>query len=517
MLQQPDIIFFMVDQLSARWLEAARRGACPVPNIDRLAAMGTTFTRAYTSNPVCCPARATLATGLSSRGHGVTENGYTLDPALPTHMQALQKSGYRTGAFGKVHLHPHQCGLRPDYTPFGYDVTHITEDPRGGEWLDWVRTKHPASFDGALATIWANHLPEFEAYGPQKENLKARITKARATHTWASDRFPYAGPNAYPLPFPEEVSQTNWITAHSIDFIRSVPREQPLHAHISYVQPHVPFCAPEGYFDMVDMKAVPAPCHAEWMNDPNAPAYFSRNTPPPIEAKRAQWYRHCYFADIAHLDRQLGMILDTLEETKRLDNACIILLADHGDLLGDHGFWGKEERHYDACIRIPLIIAGPHLQQGQECHQLVQLEDICPTVLACAKATLPLMPTSDAYQKKPASDIAQIPGKSLLPLCQGEQPTWRESIHVESYCSIWGDDPNDWPRTVITETHRYTWFPDGGEQCFDLQHDPDEQVNLARDASCLLMRETLRERLLRHMALQDYPRTRRNLFALGAH
>ena len=83
----------MVDQLSAKWLAATRKGVCPTPNIDRLAERGVRSINAISSNPVCCPTRATIATGLPTRGHGVLENGYDLDPALPTFMQALQRGG----------------------------------------------------------------------------------------------------------------------------------------------------------------------------------------------------------------------------------------------------------------------------------------------------------------------------------------------------------------------------------------------------------------------------------------
>ena len=89
---RPDIVFFMVDQLSAKWLERAWAGICPTPNIDRLRARGVTFTNAITSNPLCMPTRATLATGLTTRGHGLLENGYELDPALPTFMRTLQST-----------------------------------------------------------------------------------------------------------------------------------------------------------------------------------------------------------------------------------------------------------------------------------------------------------------------------------------------------------------------------------------------------------------------------------------
>ena len=118
----------MLDQLAAKWIETAANGVCPIPNIQRLQARGTTFTNAISSNPLCCPARATIATGLTTRGHGVLENGYQLDPDLPTFMQALQQGGWQTGAFGKVHFQPHFRTLTPDYHPYGFDVVHNTED-----------------------------------------------------------------------------------------------------------------------------------------------------------------------------------------------------------------------------------------------------------------------------------------------------------------------------------------------------------------------------------------------------
>ena len=92
-MTQPNIIFFMVDQLAAKWLEAAMDGICDLLNIQRLKSQGASFTNAITSNPVCCAARSTLATGLTARGHGVIENGYQLAPALPTFLRMLQVGG----------------------------------------------------------------------------------------------------------------------------------------------------------------------------------------------------------------------------------------------------------------------------------------------------------------------------------------------------------------------------------------------------------------------------------------
>ncbi|MGH3585748.1 MAG: sulfatase-like hydrolase/transferase, partial [Pseudonocardia sp.] len=158
----------MVDQLAARWLERSWDGVVDLPNLRGLAEGGVRFPNAFTPNPVCSPARASVATGLTSQGHGVTECGYALDPAVPTFMHALRDAGWRTGAFGKLHLQPQIAGVHPDYHPYGFDVTHISEDPRAGAWLDWVRDHHPEHYEAAQATVWMTMIPELAAYGPDR-------------------------------------------------------------------------------------------------------------------------------------------------------------------------------------------------------------------------------------------------------------------------------------------------------------------------------------------------------------
>lgn len=512
----PNIVFFMVDQLSAKWLETASAGVCPTPNINRLREGGVTFSNAISSNPVCCPTRATIATGLTTRGHGVLENGYQLDASIPTFMRSLQQNGWRTGAFGKVHFRPHFAGLYPDYRPYGFDVTCITEDPRGGEWLDWVEKEHPEHYDAALATIWPTAIPDFAEYGPKAIDLKSRIEKIKAGFQWATPEFPKNTGGAYTLPFPEEASQTAWITEHGIGFIRETSPDLLLLAHISYVQPHGPYCPPAEYMKYVVEDKIPTPAFPEWLEDPHAPAYFSDKKP-----VSGDWLymRHCYFADIAHLDHQLGRIMEALEKTDRMDNTYLIFLSDHGDLLNDHGFRGKEERHYDACIRVPLVIAGPGLQRGVTCDELVQLEDICPTVLEMAGLAYPIMPKMGPYLKAAVESIPTLPGRSLLSLCRGERPSdWREAAYSESYNAIWSVTPGDWARTIRTKDFRYTFYANGnGEQMFHLRQDPDEQRNIVADPAYTGMRQELRDRLMELVVMQDYPKTRRDLFALGVH
>ncbi len=520
MNDKPNIVFFMLDQLSAKWLDLAReRQICPTPNIDRLQQHGTTFTRAFTSNPVCCPARATLATGMTTRQHGVLQNGYYLDPNIVTFMRLLQQNGWHTGCLGKLHLHSHFAGVYPDYKPYGFDVTHITEDPRAGEWVDWVEAAHPEHYEAVLSTIWAGDIPELEACGPDKINLRERIARARRNLDLSSPEVPHGDGSHYALPFPEEVSQTAWITMHALDFIRNAPASQPLYAHISYVQPHAPWCAPNACFDNVDVDAIPAPIAAEWIADPLCPdAFAGCGSGHLVKEVPEHWreMRHCYFADIHHLDRQLGRVMDALDEAGRLDNTYLIFLADHGELLLDHGFRGKECRHYEAAVRIPLIISGPGLEQGAACDAFVQLEDLAPTVLDLAGVPAPEQPVGPyAKQGRPPCFY----GRSLAPLCRGEaDPAPRDYAYIESYNSLWDHVPTNWNRTIRTAQYRYTWFTQGhGEQLFDIVDDPDETINLAGNPAYAAVRQQLRDRLLDAVILQDYPHTPRSLFMHAVH
>lgn len=510
-----NIIFFMVDQLSAKWLEGDSARSISTPALDRLRAAGVTFTRAIASNPICSPSRATLATGLSSRGHGVLQNGYLLENSVATFMQLLQRAGWRTGSFGKLHLRPHYMGLHQDWRPYGFDVVRNTEDPRAGEWLDWVEREQPEHYTAALATVRDPDIPELASYGPARLDLREKIKTLVKQFAWATKEFPENNSLHYTLPFPEPVSQTAWITAHATQFIRDTEASRPLYAHVSYVQPHPPYCAPAECMGLVDTDRIPTPAPIEWLDSPLAPPWFRTDGRSRMRIPQ-DWrsVRQYYFADLIHLDRQLALLFDVLERTGRLGNTYLVFVADHGDMFFDHGFQDKGSIHYDACVRVPLIIAGPGVRHGHSCAELVQLEDIFPTVMEMAGLDLPA-PRVFVQRARESG----YPGRSLLPLCgAGNTPGWRDAAYIESYNNRLSSSYREWARTVRTAQWRYTMYPGGPwEQLFCLRNDPDEQKNLATDPGYAAVRREMRERLLEMIILQDYPHPPRSRYALGAH
>ena len=500
----PNVVLIVYDQLAAPWLEAGLRGAADLPNFSRLAGRGTYFSRCFSTNPVCSPARASIATGLRSGAHGVMQLGYALSPELPTFMRSLAEAGWHTAACGKLHLRPHWESLDPDYRPYGFGEQHVTEDPRGGPWLDWVRAEHPEHFRAVLTTVWTRALDEFSEYGPQREDLAALMAD-----------LPQLG-DVYELPFPERVSQTNWITDRALDVIAATPPTQSLLCQVGYVQPHNPYAPPRGYRRFVNFDYVPAPIEAAWPGDPLTPPTFRGR------ARRAESYewrrtREHYFADLVHLDRQLGRILDGLEQAGRDRDTYVIATADHGDLLLDHGLIYKDSYHYDACIRVPLLISGPGLVRGAVRDQLVTIEDIYPTIMEAAGQECPRPPERQAVAGQ--SPAAYAAGRSLLELARGQAPTaWRDAAFIESYNNVDSRWPSNWVKTVRTAEMRYSLYGDGaGEQLFDLVADPEERENLAADPARRRRRAQMRDRLLDHLVMERYPHSPRDLFRLGVH
>jgi arylsulfatase A-like enzyme len=505
-----DVIVFMLDQLSAKWLELAEeRHICELPHIRRLRRSGVTFSRAFSSNPLCCPARACLATGLSSRSHGVIEIGYELSEEVPTYMQALRDGGWRTGAFGKVHLSPNFFGTHDD-SVYGFDVQHITEDSRDGEWLEWIYHEHPDRFDDVLSTagLFAR-MPGSRSFGRDRIDIRDRINAASGGQPFAPDGA---------LPFPEDLSQTNWITQRAIDFIHETPTDIPIHAHISYVQPHSPFTPPARFRKRVTAENIPDPAAPEWRDDSVGQRALEITPGAADEDWRER--RAWYFADLIHLDEQLGKVYAALEGSGRLERTLLILVSDHGELLYDHGFRHKEHKHYDACIRVPLVISGPGLAQGAVIDELVQLEDVCPTILELTRTQVPQVPVGGWFAGG-AGAIPRFYGRSLVPFLRecGDRPAqWRDWVYVESFNGIGAHDPSYFARTVRTKRYRYTRYPLGnGEQLFDLQSDPDEQRNLVADPHHAAVRAELRDHLLDALVLQDVPKRRHGRVMYGAH
>jgi len=472
-----NVITIEADQLSAKWLGCYGCEAAYTPHLDALARRGVRFANAFTNHPVCMPARASTITGRSAQHHGVFYNGWELGTTAPTFPRLLQKGGVQTFGVGKYHLECHVGGAYNDVHKYGFDRAETTEDIRAGDWLDWVERNHPDCAEAALATVWPMDCLSF--YGPYGRNLRREVLAARERlGVRVSATVPYVSP------VPERACQTRWIGDRAIAHLRDRDPGRPFFLKMSFVDPHDPYDPPERFLGLIDEAKIPRPIRSD---DPGVRAVIERLRTNRFVGNHAaltddQWValRRHYLASVAFLDEQVGRLVAYLEEAGLAEDTAILFFSDHGDMMGDHGLPTKGSWHFDACCRIPLILALPGGPRGKVVEQTVTNLDIFPTVLALAGV--------------PGS--VPIEGDSLLPLAQGGTLDRPDAALVETYGS-YGDEYGPFrARSVVTPTARLTRFEDGHGLLFDLTRDPDETVDLydqpaARDLQCSLERTML--------------------------
>ena len=256
MRKQPNIIFIMADQLAASFLGCYGSGVNSTPTLDALAKTGMRFTRAYAASPVCGPNRACILTGRTPSIHGVVTNNLELTMDCPTYAEVLGDAGYRVGGFGKFH---HTCmDLRHPETMerYGYHESMVSEDPKMGAYLAWVKKEAPAWYETAMAMAWPREYQSEKERGEFFAARKRILDPRRNAAEWHL---------MYPSPLPKELHQTRFITDTSLDFIRrEAKRESPFFCFVSYVDPHDPYDPPAPYDTMFRPEDMADPIPAQW-------------------------------------------------------------------------------------------------------------------------------------------------------------------------------------------------------------------------------------------------------------
>ena len=472
-----NVILILTDQLSAKWMGCYGNAAASTPNLDALASQGTRFERCFVNHPVCMPSRASIMTGRSAQHHGVYQNGYELGLDLPTYPQALQQAGVQTFGVGKFHLECHGRSAYNDVLKYGFDEAETTEDIRAGDWLDWVGEAHPEHYDKALATVWP--MPHLAQYGPQQRNLLEEVKRAKQAHPPELRAL-----LTYCSIVPEEACQTRWVADRAIRFIDERDRSKPFFLKASFVDPHDPYDPPERFLDRIDPKQIAAQVRSD---DAALRRVLKRFEELPFvrrfqELSQDDWRtrRHYYLASLAFIDEQVGRLMAHLSDAGLDEDTVVIFSSDHGDMLGDHCIPAKGGWHFDACIRVPLIIAGPGVGSSVNGRVVTNL-DLYPTILALAGV----------------QDDTPVEGMSLEPLLQSDVDLDRPDAGlIESYQSYTGYTLPFRARTVRTAEAALTLFGDGDGMLFDLRADPDERINLFGRPECAALEARMKDLLL---------------------
>jgi choline-sulfatase len=460
--QSLNFLLLLVDQFRFDALGCAGNPVVQTPNLDRLATEGVRFTQAYTEVPVCVAARAGLITGQYPHRLGtIDNNGVCLDdqPTLP---RLLRDQGRATMAIGKMHFFPRRNHL-------GFDRMLLSEGLVGHPWDDDY-----ARFMGSKGYPILR-----EMHGPGHPHVDG-----------SSIYSTYYKPGT--LPYPEEVSATAWVADRTGEFIEA-NRDRPFFCFSSFIKPHPPLLPPKPYDELYDPDAVDLPSGWDEVDsfDPLLAAqsrFKGVINPTEFDVRRM---RSHYYGLVSHVDHHVGRILDMLDQAGLRERTVVVFSADHGELLGDHGHWGKRSFH-EGAAKIPLVISCPaRFVAGRSCDKLVGLTDILPTFVELAGGTTP-----------PA-----VSGRSLVPLLKDTGAPWDRTL-FGAYGGFRGivqmaDRRISTSFMVRWEQWKYVYYVNGGrEQLFDLQEDPQELHNVAQHHPHLCA--AAKQELMRHLIFESF-------------
>ena len=516
---RPNFLILTTDQHNPTCLGYAGHPVVRTPHIDALAASGTVFSRAYVSNPLCTPSRATLFTGLTTRGHRVRNNGIPLSYDVPTMPEALRQAGYRTRYAGKPHL-------RTSRTPAGVpleQVDPLTFPEARDLWRAGRVSELPTPYYGFEEVRFVNG----HGHGSWGEYVtwleREHPGQARLFH----ERVPLEPPSpavdfytaSYKWALPCELHPMTWTCERAAAYLNRYGREkqeaaaqdracQPFFLWCSLADPHVPLAPPAPYCYRYDPADVPPPKRREGEYR-DLPPHIGRIHARPTKGIDIDPYRNeCaahYYGLIEMIDDNLGLVLKALEKNGLARDTVVVFAADHGEALGDHGMWGKGPYHYDSVIRVPLIVRWPERFAAGATHDdVVSLLDFAPTLLDIAGVPIPEGDTPP--QPVGAAEFPPWPGRSLVPILKGETPFTTGTALVE-------DDQDDLGvrlRTLVTERYRLTAYSGQSYgELFDVREDPDEVRNLWDNPSDKRLRNELRLALLDKIMATDHALPRR--------
>ncbi len=448
----PDILLIMPDQMRGDCLSAAGHPAVHTPNLDDLARQGALFRRAYSTVPSCIPARYALLTGLVPQTSGVV--GYACKPFTTVPLpECLARAGYSTVLVGRnMHQSP---ASKLGYQRQILGSTYVSDD----EYDKFLKQNAPET--GGI------------------KNFTGKTLKLSANRS-----------SARPWPLAENLHPTAWTVAESRRVVGEADPARPLFLTSSFYAPHPPLFPPQQYFDANLQKTLPPTAKGYWVDwSALTPAGNKVGDRILLEGDALRKVQAGYFGLIEQLDTQIaGLIADFKARSAKAGRPWLIVLtSDHGEMLGDHGYFRKCEP-YEGSANIPLIIAGsPELgfKPGLRSSQPVCLEDIMPTLLDLAGAQRP----------------AGLSGVDLVPALRGDPVKIRDVLHSE-HAPCYG---NEQAFHALTDGRlKYIWRPfDGAEQLFDLQNDPKEEHDLAKNPESSATLEQWRQRLIQRLANRE--------------
>ena len=446
--RQPSVLVVMYDQLTPSALGCYGNPVVRSPRIDALASAGVVFDAAYANSPLCSPARSCMMTGQLPSATGGYDNASYWPSTVPSVAHYLRAAGYRTVLSGKMHfvgpdqLHGFEERRTTDIYPADFGSTPDWRHPE--ERIDW----------------WYHNMSSVTGAGV------AEVTNQ--------------------LLYDDEVGH------QAIRALHDIARQddgRPFFAVASFAHPHDPYVARQRYWDLYDGVDIPMPTvsAAEVRgSDPHGERLASMcdRDSAAITDDDVRRARRAYLANVSYVDEWTGRITGALRALDLAADTVIILVSDHGDMLGERGHWYKMS-FFEGSARVPLVLHAPGRWQAGRVLEPVSLVDFLPTVLDLA----------DVSDHEPLDELA---GASVLPLCDGSLPASPRTV-VGEYLG----EGAVAPMVMIRRgSWKFVHSPVDPDQLYDLAADPHELSNLAADPAHAALASELRDEVARRWDLE---------------
>ena len=354
-----NVVIIMTDQQSARSLPMYGNPVVQTPNLASFASRGALFENAFTSCPLCVPARVSMFTGQYPSAHGSLDNNILMSPGRDHLLKALKDAGYATGLAGKNH-----CFRRDDLKLFDSMAECGHYGPSTGD-PKYAEPKRYLQQCGALKACWGSTVN----------------------------------------PFPPDRLGTTWTTDRAIEFVEA-KQDMPFFLWYSIADPHIPFQTCEPYASMYPPDRVDlSPLKEGEMDSKPRAQQIDRHVMQGdlVDEDTVRRIRSIYYGINTYIDTEIGRFLERLDELGLSDDTLVIYVADHGEYLGEHRMIRKSKAAYDCLTQIPFMVRGPGVRPSA-CREFVSLEDVMPTVLGMLGIDIP----------------CGVQGRDLTPLLRGE-------------------------------------------------------------------------------------------------
>jgi uncharacterized sulfatase len=435
-----NVVYLMTDTQNKEMVGCYGWPGADTPNLDRLAGEGVRFERAYTTCPLCTPARGAIFSGLHPQINGAWTNNIAPSRAVPLMGEIFRHSGYRAGYTGKWHL--------DGSAYFGDGV------PGGGFEEDW----------------WYDGKRYSQDIGP--EMFKAYRSCSSA------DQLREAG-------FDEDTMWGHRVADRAVDFLERVS-EQPFVLAVSFDEPHGPCVAPPEYWEKFRPEDIPLrPNHNAPLDAKPELHRVQRDTRGEVDLDSWRKRQCRFFGCNSYIDREIGRVVDAVDRLHG-DDTLVIYTSDHGDQRLAHGLSGKGTMMYEETCNVPLLVRGPGVAKGAVSDALVSHVDILPTMLAAA-----------GLERPPS-----LHGTSLLPVLADPSAAVREHAMIGFHRFAINHDSNGefYPIRCATDgRHKLVINLFETDELYDLGEDPYELTNRVADPALAGARDRLHDWLLDEM------------------